>query len=192
MRLHSRVILGAAMICGPKTVFAHEGMLQRECELRLKFEQMTEEKLGFVPLFQSERLKAFTKAEGAERFVISAIHPRFGMVLAFLDYTLTDQGRTLEIDKVDVLNANNLRKGLSNLLFAQVMETKPPVEKVVASLADVNVRVLEATGPGCAEAFSQTPLGRTLEHYGFNRVTVLECKPATHEYKFAIARDAAT
>jgi hypothetical protein len=189
MRIHTKLILATALVCGPKTVLAHDAAALRACETRLMLEQAANSKLGYLPEFKTEQMKPFTKAEGTERFMISAISPRFGMVLAFFDYTLTDQGHTLEIEKVEVLNHNNYRKGLSNLLFAHAMEKQTQVSTVIATLADVNRRELEAAGGNCVEAFAQTPLGKMLAHYGFSQIAPLQCNPATQEYRFAVTRE---
>jgi hypothetical protein len=189
MSFYSKLIFTAIMVLGPKAAFARDWDLARNCEARLLFQQIAEEKLGYMPTFKTEKLLPFTKEPGAVRYMISAVHPRFGMVIAFSDYTLSEDGLTLELEKSDVLNANNFRRGLSNVLFAEIVEQQPQASKIIATLSDVNLRAFEAAGGDCNHSLAETPVGKAAAHFGFVHVIPLECNPATREYKFAITRE---
>ncbi|MGZ3722676.1 MAG: hypothetical protein ACXVA9_07100, partial [Bdellovibrionales bacterium] len=100
MRSCFKLLFVLVLACGPKAVFAHDAPPYPNCETRLMLQERMTQKLGYTPLFDTSIMKPFTKMEGARRFMITAKHPRFGMVLAFLDYTSYDEGQTLDLDKV--------------------------------------------------------------------------------------------
>jgi len=151
------------------------------CSLRLE----ANEKLGYEPLIEHELSKPFHAGE--ERFIITARHPQFGMELAFLD--ITHVGPQAVIEKSEVMNENNYRKGLTTLLLAEMRETHPKLTTIEANLADVNYRTanraFEQEGLDCEEAVALTPLFKAALKVGFQLKTA-ECNPASHEYKFVM------
>jgi hypothetical protein len=184
------LIIFAALVValGPKTVFAHNSANAAICEARLNLELIAQNRLGFLPEFSSAKVKPFSGEAGVERFILTAKHPQFKMDLAFLDYEVFDGGKTLEIEKVDVLNSNNSRKGLSNVLFAHMLMNQPNAKRIRTNLYDVNLRMLlAAMGPdtNCVQAFARTPLYQTAIHFGFTKISGT-CNPATNEYNFVM------
>lgn len=187
--MHARFSLLFLLLLGPKAVFAHDTPTQW-CETRLQLESASFKKLGYKPTFQLEQLEPFSKNHGLTRYRISARHPRFAMSLAFIDFSLSKDGRILEVEKIDVLNANNYRKGLSNLLFLETLEQRPQVTTIVATLGDMNRTTLNAAmrrGQTCIEAFVATPLYQTASHFGFTNFTA-DCNSITLGYKFVMTR----
>jgi hypothetical protein len=172
-------------------VFAHNAYPQSICETRLLLQSEATGKLGYLPWFETRPLKPFTNAQNVERFVIYAKHPRFGTELAFLDYSRFAGGRAVEIEKIEVLNANNVRKGLSNSLFAELIQREPALTRIRVAMGDENRRVLIRALPetgDCARAVQQTPMYKTMAHFGFTQITA-DCNPATHEYNFVMRHE---
>ena len=182
------ILVALCMAFGPNTAFAHNSAAQYLCETRLNLELIAQNKLGYLPLFAPAKVKPFSREPGVERYILTAKHPRFAQDLAFIDYQIFDAGTTLEIEKVEVLNENNYRKGLSNVLFAHMLGHQPQVERIRARLADVNLSAYRGfVGPvqNCVQAFVQTPLYQTAIHFGFTKVSG-DCNPATSEYNFVM------
>jgi hypothetical protein len=137
--------------------------------------------LGYAPKYEVNSLPPFH--QGQQRFMIVARHPRVNTELAYLDYSLLPDGDSAVIEKVEVLNENNFRKGLSTALIQVMMEAHPQISQVEFVMADVNRRIFNKTLD-----LSQTPTGRAALELGFQLVGT-ESSFETGEYKFVMARE---
>jgi hypothetical protein len=146
--------------------------------------------LGYDPRVEFEPAPPLDQIRGSARTQIKLYHPRFSTQIAFLDFTLYDHGTSLRVEKVQVLNYNNKRKGLSYLLYAYLIDRHPGVRRVVTYLAEDNLDEYKkqfAKLKDSIAAFKLTPEGKALARMGFTEVRD-GSEPSAEAYAFVLTR----
>ncbi len=105
---------------------------------------------------------------------IQLMHPELSTELARLTGELHDGGSTLSIDNIDVVNENNQRKGLSELLLGEALKHFPGIRRINSTMSLDNLRVLKKalnSGLDCEAAMRTTPAYKIRARFGFTKFT---------------------
>ena len=176
------------MATGPGSAFANILTGDLGCEERLLLMQRAQEKLNYEPKIEVKELDPYDDIKSAHSYRITAKNPAWGTELALLDFTVYDQGTSIRVDKIEVLNPNNRGKGLSNLLFLHMREHSPQATRIIVSLAMDNLKKIEDAlrkTDNCAEAFKETPFYKSAAHFGFTKIRAA-CDLGVHVYSFIL------
>jgi hypothetical protein len=170
------------------SAYAHNAF--ESCNQGLRARDKVLASFNFEPNLRSKELKSYDKDPTARIYQINAIHPRYGIELSLIEFTVYDNGTKILIDKMEVLNENNYDRGLSTWLFQKMLEQNPLTRKIQSRLGFTDnlrqVREQIEQNPNCLETFAQTATYKLAQRYGFTKATIVTCNPNLSDYEFTL------